>query len=702
MQLPIEIPHREMYWHIAAPFKYFIYPILAVSLGAFAYGAYRKFNFWRQGQPDPKRFGQYVARAGKVFWEIPFQTRVLKDRTGGLLHVLIFWSFALLTLTTAIVFLDVDFQIPIYNGSLYLVVSLMADLAGLALLIGLGIASFRRYVVKAERLDNKWDDAFVLILLFAATLTGFVLEGLRIANTPDHWAAWAPVGLVFSKVMGGMSEATVMRVYQGLWWFHALVAFTFIGSIPYTKFFHIITLPLNTFFSSLEPKGSLERPDIEAMMNDEAAMDNFNVGVSAAKDLTWKMRLDYDSCLRCGRCLEVCPSYINKHPLAPKTFINDMKEFAWSEFQKSVKNGKGKPAGEGEAAPEEPAAIVGNVIENDVIWECRTCRACMEVCPAHIEHVPQIMELRRGEVMMRGQCPPDAAVALKTLERGGNPFGPQEERSKWIKDMKIPVIGAGEECEMLIWIGCCTTYDQIKQKVAYNVITILHEAGISSGVMGDEEFCCGDPARVLGDENLFQATAKSQIEKISSRKFKYLVTQCPHCYNVFKNEYPQFGAKFKVLHHTELIHQLIKDGRLDLELPIERTIAYHDPCYLGRYNDIYDMPREILKSIKGVKLVELKNTRERSQCCGGGGGHYWMDIPNGERINVARVKEAVQGKADIVAVGCVYCLQMLNDSVKLLDLDEKMQVLDISELVIEAMGGLPKVVSKSVIEVMAA
>ena len=250
------------------------------------------------------------------------------------------------------------------------------------------------------------------------------------------------------------------------------------------------------------------------------------------------------------------------------------------------------------------------------------------------------------------------------------------------------MVKAGEECEALFWIGCCTTFDPVKQKVAYNVLKILMNAGVDVACMGDEEMCCGDPARVLGDENLFQSTVKNQIEAIQSRKFKYLLVHCPHCLNTFRNEWPQFGANFKVMHHTEVFAEMIKQGRLNLKMPIDRKITYHDPCYLGRYNNIYEEPREIIKSIKGAKLVEMENNREKSRCCGGGGGHYWMDLVYGERLNVGRVKEAFETEADIIAVSCIYCLQMLNDAVKVLNLDEKMVVEDISELVARAMGGI--------------
>jgi len=436
------------------------------------------------------------------------------------------------------------------------------------------------------------------------------------------------------------------------------------------------------------------------MLNDEKSAENFNVGVSEVKDLTWKQRLDYDSCIRCGRCQDNCPAYQNKHPLSPKKLINDLKDFSWKEFAQAKAN-KGNGA-EADQANAEPKLIVGSAFPAETIWECRTCRACMEVCPARIDHIPQIMELRRAEVMMRGQLPQDAAIALKTMEKTGNPFGPQEARSTWIKEQQIPVVGPGEECEALFWIGCCTTYDVCKQKIAYNVLKILISAGVKVAVLGDDENCCADPARVLGDENIFQMLVKKQLELIKTRKFKYLVAHCAHCYNVFKNEYPQFGADFPVKHHTEVILDLIKEGRLKLEVPVEKTITYHDPCYLGRYNGIYDQPREILKSIKGIKLVEMKHNREKGICCGAGGGHYWMDIPNGERLNVTRVKEAQDTGAQVVAVGCVYCLHMIDDAIKILNLDEKMMVQDVSELVVEAMGGLAESSEQCALEGIAA
>ncbi len=679
MDIPVAVPHREIYWQIPSPYHLFIYPLALIAIIIFAYGFHRRYRFWRAGQPDVTRFGNWGNRIGTFLLETLFQTRVLRDIIPGFMHVLIFWSFLILLFTTAMVFLEADFGIPIYRGAFYLILTILSDLAGPALFAGLVIAAWRRYISRNKRLENKWDDAVVLVLLGLSVLTGFLMEGMRIAATDDKWASWSPIGLFFSRGFEGLGEPALGVVFQFIWWLHFAFLFAFIAIIPFTKFLHIFVLPLNVLFRSLDPKGSLRRPDIEALMESEDVDEDISLGVSEVRELTWKQRLDLDACIVCGRCQDSCPAFLNDKPLNPKRVILDLKEFAHAEFYS--KSGTGESgSGEGEKL------IVGGAFTSEPIWECRTCRACMEVCPAHIEHIPLIAELRRAEVMMRGQLPTEGSQALVMLERGGNPFGPQATRSDWIREAGFPVVGKDEACEALFYVGCVTTFDLLKQKIAADVIGTLKRAGVNVAVLGDEEQCCGDPARLLGDENLFQTAAKMQLEAIKSRKFDYLVTHCPHGYSNFKNEYPQFGKPFQVFHHTELIYRLIREGKIRLPRPIDRKITYHDPCYLGRYNDIYDQPREILRSISGVKLVEMKHNRQYSRCCGGGGGHLWMDLDTGRRINVWRVEEALETGADTIAVACVYCLQMLNDAVKILDVEDRIEVRDIAELVAEAMG----------------
>jgi Fe-S oxidoreductase len=350
-------------------------------------------------------------------------------------------------------------------------------------------------------------------------------------------------------------------------------------------------------------------------------------------------------------------------------------------------NGQGQAAAENNESEVSPDSIIGNAFDEHFIWYCRTCTACMEVCPAMIEHADTFIDMRRNEVLMQGRMPSDAQRALKMLENQGNPFGSQEHRLEWIKELNLRVIKPGEECDVIYWIGCCTTFDPTKQTIASSICTLLEKTGLSFGVLGSDEHCCGDPARVLGQEHLFQQMASTQIEAIKSRKFRVLLVSCPHCFNVLKNEYRYLGGDFNVVHHTEFLHEALWSGLLRPEMGFKGKYVYHDPCYLGRYQKIYQAPREVIKSIPGVELLEMKNSKEKSLCCGGGGGHYWMDLHGGERINTLRVKQAVEVGANNIVTGCAYCKQMLEDSVKLENKEEDVRVLDIATLVLESVVG---------------
>jgi len=345
----------------------------------------------------------------------------------------------------------------------------------------------------------------------------------------------------------------------------------------------------------------------------------------------------------------------------------------------------GAAAGEVAVGREVSPAVIGRAFDEEFIWFCRTCTTCMEVCLAYIDHVDTVIEVRRNEVIMQGRAPADAVRAMKMLESLGNPFGPQSDRTDWVEKMNVRVVGPGEECDVIYWIGCCTTFDPAKRKIARDLYTLLKRCGIEFGVLGEGERCCGDPARVMGQEQIFQTIVKEQVEELNKRKFKVLLVSCPHCYNVLKNEYPQFGGKYNVVHHSEFIHEMIWNGGLTPRFGERRKVVYHDPCYLGRYAKIFDAPRESLKAIPGADLVEMSSSRESSLCCGGGGGHFWMDIKKGERINNLRVQQAKAAGADTIVTGCAYCMQMLDDSVKISNLDEEIRVVDIATMVLQSL-----------------
>jgi Fe-S oxidoreductase/nitrate reductase gamma subunit len=682
-------------WNVPAPWV--MYVLLAAALAVFGWGMYRRVQFWRAGRADDERFGDLARRFGILFRETLFQRQVRNSPFPAVFHSLIFYSFAVLFLTTLVVmiqydakqFLDLDLEI--FKGWVYVFFTVASDLAGVFLLVGVAMAAWRRFAGKPETIENGPADALILIFLSGIVVTGFLAEGLRIAVVGDDWKMLTPVGWAASLMFAAVPEQAGKALHAAIWWTHTVFAMGWIASIPYTKFVHMLSLPANVFFSKLSPRGELRRADIEGLMEAADGGGELEVGIRRADELTWKQRLDTDACVSCGRCEEVCPAFLaNRDRFTPRRFIAGLRKSVidLEEYRRnrSAGTGEGRLRAVGAEAAASPD-IVGSAFDEDFIWHCRTCTACMEVCPALIEHVDTLMEVRRNEVLIQGRMPPDAARALRMIESLGNPFGPQSDRVDWVDTMSVRVVGPGESCDVIYWIGCCATFDPQKQKIAKDLCALMERCGIEFGVLGSDEKCCGDPARVIGQEMLFQQIAKEQVEILKSRKFSVLMTSCPHCYNVLKNEYRQFGGDFNVVHHSEFLHEMLWAGRLRPRTGREGRYVYHDPCYLGRYQRIYDSPREVLRAVPGAEVVEMKNHHERSMCCGGGGGHYWMDLRKGERINNLRVKQAHDAGANAIVTGCAYCLHMLEDSVKLLNHDDKIRVVDLATLMLESTEG---------------
>jgi Fe-S oxidoreductase/nitrate reductase gamma subunit len=676
---PLSEATRPLMWNISHVWA--MYGLFVVALAIFAWGMYKRVEFWRQGKADKERLSDWGKRLGILLREVFLQKQVRRFGYPAILHCLIFYSFLALVLTTIVVMIQYDaghvlgLKMNLFRGFVYVFFSIASELGGVLVLIGIGMAAFRRYVLKPETLPNTGEDGIVLVLVAFIVVTGYLIEGLRIAVIGDQWKALTPVGWALSGIFSGMAEDTGKTVHVSLWWTHTVLTMGWIAMIPYTKFVHLLSLPTNVFFSKLKPRGELQREDIEKLM-ESAESEDLKIGIEKGAEFTWKQRLDLDTCISCGRCEEVCPAYMaDKEYFTPRQLIAKLKE--------SLSAAGGNQEG-GEATFN--GEIVGRVFDEEFIWHCRTCSACMEVCPALIEHVDTLMELRRNEVLIQGRIPEEAGRALRTLETGGNPFGPQSDRVDWINQMKIRVVAPGEKVDVLYWIGCCVTFDPQKHKIASDLCRLLEKCGIDFGVLGADEKCCGDPARIMGQEMLFQQAAKEQVELLKQREFKVLLTGCPHCYNVFKNEYKQFGSNFNVVHHSEFIHEMLYLGTLKPISGTGRKCVYHDPCYLGRYQKIYDSPREVLKAIPNVEVAEMKNRRDKSLCCGAGGGHYFMDLKRGERINNIRVKQAHEAGADTIVTACAYCMHMLQDSVKLLNYDESMRVMDIASLTADSLG----------------
>lgn len=540
-------------------------------------------------------------------------------------------------------------------------------------IIGAVLAVIRRYGLKPDRLDNRWDDLVALFLILAVLVSGFIVEGLRIAatelQTAPGWAPWSPGGYVLALAFSGLSQAALLGWHMGMWWFHV---FLMLGAVVYvslfnSKLFHIIWDPINIFFRNLGPRGALTPIDFETT-------ELF--GVSKIEEFTWKQLLDLDACTRCGRCQDACPAYFSGKALNPKQLILDLKEHLYEVYPVPLPR---KPI-------EYRKDMISEIITDEVIWDCTTCRACMQACPVYIEHVDKIIDMRRNLAMEQSRIPEEVQNTLRSLGSKGHPFGgTTATRTTWFEGLELQVLSESSKADMLYWVGCTAALEDRNMNVAKAMVKIMQAVGINFAVLGDEEGCCGDPARRMGDEYLYQTICESNIELLKGYNVKKIVTACPHCFNTLKHEYLQFGGSFEVIHHTQFIVDLIRNGRLRLGTLDSAKIAYHDSCYLGRYNGIYQEPRSILRAINGSKSVELGRSGSNSFCCGGGGGHMWMDEDPEKRINTRRVEEIIQAKVDIAATACPFCLTMFEDGSKAKGVEESLHIKDLSELVAEVL-----------------
>jgi len=685
------VPQREVFWNI--PYAEIIYVLGVIATAALAYAIYRRYKYWRLGGPD-SRFGDF----GKRIWafivasvvdgiihrkffgvfdglgrrRISFTDIQPKELYPGLVHFLIFAGTIILLIGTA---LDVisHYFIEFLHGSVYLGFSVVTDIGGIMAIIGVILAIVRRYGQKPDRLDNKFDDLIALLLILVVIVTGFIVEGFRIAATelktnPD-WAPWSPGGYVFALAFSGLSQDALLIWHRVWWWLHSIIA---VGAIIYVAFcfsrlWHIVIDPVNVFFRNLGPRGALAAIDIETA-------ETF--GTSKIKDFSWKHLMDLDACTRCGRCQDNCPAYLSSKPLNPKKVIQDIKGQFIEEAPSLLKGTEANPGRD----------LITDVVGEEEIWNCTTCYACQEVCPVYIEPMTKIIQMRQHLVLERASIPETGEGALRSIEARGHPWrGTTATRTDWAEGLDIKVLAEDSDIDVLYWVGCTSALEDRSMKVAQAIAKILKQAKINFAILGAEETCCGDPARRLGNEYLFQLQAQSNIELLKNYGIKKIITGCPHCYNTLKHEYPHFGGDFEVLHHTEFIAKLLQEGKLRTTRGTRGIVSYHDACYLGRYNDIFEPPRQILNNMPDIKLVEMVRNRERSFCCGAGGGHLWLEEQKaGQRINEMRTEQVIEVKAQIVATACPYCLQMFEDGIKAQEAEESLKVVDIAELLAES------------------
>ncbi|MBB5355471.1 Fe-S oxidoreductase [Anoxybacillus mongoliensis] len=649
--------------------------------------------------------GKVKERLQNIWINVFGQKKLLKDKKSGIIHVMFFYGFILVQ------FGAIDFIIKglvpgahLPLGPLYPAFTFFQEIVTLLILVAVLWAFYRRYIEKLVRLKRDFKAGLVLIFIGGLMLSVLFGNGMgRIwHNEGTSWSE--PVASAIALAFSWVGETGAAVLFFVAWWVHLLILLTFLVYVPQSKHAHLIAGPVNVFFSRLT------RPKLEKINFEDETQEAFGVG--KIEDFKQTQLIDLYACVECGRCTNMCPATGTGKMLSPMDLILKLRDHLTEKGAAitskapwvptfAFANTKGNQLAfmaqgmQEQAATIEMPNLIGDVITEEEIWACTTCRNCEDQCPVMNEHVDKIIDLRRYLVLTEGKLNPDAQRAMTNIERQGNPWGlNRKEKENWRElreDVRIPTVKemqkAGEEFEYLFWVGSMGSFDNRSQKIALAFARLLNEAGVKFAILGNKEKNSGDTPRRLGNEFLFQELATSNIAEFEKAGVKKIVTIDPHAYNTFKNEYPDFGFEAEVYHHTELLAKLVEEGRLVPKYEVNEVVTFHDSCYLGRYNDVYDAPRQILKAIPGVKLVEMARHRETGMCCGAGGGLMWMEETTGTRINVARTEQALEVNPTVISSGCPYCLTMLSDGTKAKEVEEKVGTYDVAELLEKAVFG---------------
>ncbi len=657
---------REIYWNVGGSARCISYAHMVISFIILIYGIKKRYPMWLIGKSSGFSFKNRLGERIVYFIKSGiFHNTILrpKETFPGLMHGFIFWGFVLLSIGTALVAIEDDVLKPLFNftflhGSFYLVFSGVLDFAGLIAIIGILMALYRRYVVRPSRLDNKPDDAITLVWILVVLVTGFLVEGARIAYDRPSYEVVSFVGWVTSSLFMNMGKGGISATHAAFWYIHMLLSFGLLAYIVYSRLLHIITSSINMMIRGVQdqPRGAV------TPIADFETAEEF--GVNQVDGFTRLQIMDLDACTRCGRCQDRCPAFLSEKPLTPKKLIQDLKG-EWERFAKGGKKEEG---------------IIGSVIEEETLWSCTACLACQVNCPVSIPTFDKNLEMRRYLTMTLSQVSSEMKLLYKNLQTRSDPYGMgKAQRLEWTEGLDIKK-ATEEEVEVLYWVGCVASLDDRNRKIAKSVATIMNKAGVSFGVLGPEEKCCGDPLRRTGNEYQYLEMAEGNAELLKGLGVKKIVTACPHCFNTLKNDYAQLGLTIPVYHHTQFIAELLKEGKISVTPTLEGITTYHDPCYLGRVNGEFDDPRTLVNAVKKDQFVELGRNRNEGFCCGGGGGRIWMEEHH-LRINHLRMDEAIDASASTLVTACPYCLTMMEDAIKDKEKSETIKALDISEIV---------------------
>jgi len=664
--------HREVFGGIPGALQVAFYTVIPMIL---VWGSLRfadRIRNWERGAPDRRKTTpKNVKRRLADYRSGVYMRTLLRDSAAGLMHSMIYFGFLVLLGVTTV--LEIDHQMPealkFLHGDVYRGYALVGDLAGVVFTLGVVWAIVRRYVQRPYRIriKTKPEHALILGVLLAIGITGFGAEMFRIAQGQaagvnlDH-EKWSVVGYPLAQLVNDASASTLTTWHQAWWVAHVLTFIVFLAILPITMLRHIFTSPLNMYLKDRErPKGAMK-----AMPNlTETSLESF--GVNVIEEFTWKQLLDLDACTMCGRCTSVCPAHATGKPLDPREIVLKSGE-VMAATASHAPGGKVSPPLSADSEIKINANSVFERITAEEIWSCTSCKACDEICPVNIEILDKILDMRRYLSLMESNFPAQLGNAYRAMENQSNPWGmSQTDRGEWAKDLDVEILdpGAPLKHEYLYWVGCAGSFDDKNKKVTQSMAKLLKRAGIDVAILGPSEMCTGDSARRSGNEYLFQMLAMPNVEMLNTMGVQKIITQCPHCFNTLKNEYPQLGGNYEVVHHTQLLEDLIASGKLDVSnASLEERITYHDSCYLGRHNDVYLAPRKVVGSIKGIEIVEMPRNGTTGMCCGAGGARMWMEEDIGTKVNDERAREAIATGASRVATACPFCYIMLDDGVK--------------------------------------